>query len=140
IWLAERGGPARVVYAHAEDASVGALSHDETLLAIAHSEHGDSRHPAVRVVRTTDGGAVAEKSDGAGLGVTPLAFAPVAGDQRLLLLHERHGRAALLLWDVAAGTETELAIDLPGELVADFTPDARALLVWHTYAARTRLH
>jgi dipeptidyl aminopeptidase/acylaminoacyl peptidase len=140
IWLGERGGPARVVYAHAEDAGVGALSEDETLLAISHSEHGDSRHPAVRVVRTDDGSAVAEKSDGPGRGLTPLTFAPVRGDQRLLLLHERHGREELLIWDVAADTETELALDLPGELAADFTPDARALLVWHTYAARTRLH
>jgi len=140
IWLADRGGPARVVYEHAEDAGVGALSDDETLLAISHSEHGDSRHPAVRVVRTDDGSAVAEKSDGPGRGLTPLAFAPVPGDQRLLLLHERHGREELLIWDVAVDAETELAIDLPGELVADFTPDATALLVWHTYAARTRLH
>ena len=140
IWLADRGGPARVVYEHAEDAGVGALSDDETLLAISHSEHGDSRHPAVRVVRTGDGSAVAEKSDGPGRGLTPLAFAPVPGDQRLLLLHERHGREELLIWDVAADAETELAIDLPGELVADFTPDATALLVWHTHAARTRLH
>ena len=140
IWLGERGGPARVVYAHAEDAGVGALSDDETLLAISHSEHGDSRHPAVRVVRTADGGAVAEKSDGPGHGLTPLTFAPVPGDQRLLLLHERRGREELLIWDVDAGTETELVIDLPGELAADFTPDARALLVWHTHAARTRLH
>ena len=125
---------------HAEDAGVGALSDDETLLAISHSEHGDSRHPAVRVVRTADGSAVAEKSDGPGRGLTPLAFAPVPGDQRLLLLHERRGREELLVWDVDAGTETELAIDLPGELAADFTPDATALLVWHTHAARTRLY
>ena len=140
IWLGDRGGAARIVYEHAEDAGVGALSEDETLLAISHSEHGDSRHPAVRVVRTGDGGAVAEKSDGPGRGLTPLTFAPVEGDQRLLLLHERHGREELLIWDVVAGTETELAIDLPGELAADFTPDATALLVWHTHAARTRLH
>ena len=109
IWLRDRttDAPARVVYAHAEDAGVGALSDDETLLAISHSEHGDSRHPAVRVVRTADGSAVAEKSDGPGRGLTPLAFAPVPGDQRLLLLHERRGREELLVWDVAAGTETE---------------------------------
>ena len=113
------------MYAHAEDAGVGALSDDETLLAISHSEHGDSRHPAVRIVRTADGSAVAEKSDGPGRGLTPLAFAPVPGDQRLLLLHERRGREELLVWDVAAGTETELAIDLPGELAADFAPDAK---------------
>jgi dipeptidyl aminopeptidase/acylaminoacyl peptidase len=140
IWLGERTRPARVVYAHAEDAEVGALSEDETLLAIGHSEHGDSRHPAVRVVRTADGAAVAEKSDGPGLGLTPLAFVPVAGDTRLLLGHERRGREELLVWDVASGVETELKIDLPGELTADFTPDGAALLVWHTHAARTRLH
>ena len=145
IWLAERGGTggagsARVVYAHPEDAGVGALSDDETLLAISHSEHGDSRHPAVRVVRTDDGTPVADLSDGPGRGLTPLAFAPVPGDPRLLLVHERRGREELLVWDVVTGTETELAIDLPGELVADFTPDAAALLVWHTHAARTRLH
>ena len=80
IWLWDRTSdtPAHVVYAHPEDAGVGALSDDETLLAISHSEHGDSRHPAVRVVRTADGSAVAEKSDGPGKGLAPLSFAPVA--------------------------------------------------------------
>ena len=34
--------------------------YDGTLLAVVHSEHGDSRHPAVRVVRTGDGGTVVE--------------------------------------------------------------------------------
>jgi dienelactone hydrolase len=139
IWV-QRGGPAEVVYQHAEDAGVGALSEDETLLAISHSEHGDSRHPAVRVVRVSDGGLVAEKSDGPGKGLTPLVFAPIRGDGRLLLLHERHGREELLVWDVAAGTEREIALDLPGEVAADFYPDGRHLLVWHTAAARTRLH
>jgi dipeptidyl aminopeptidase/acylaminoacyl peptidase len=140
VWLWRGDGPAEVVYQHAEDASVGALSEDETLLAISHSEHGDSRHPAVRVVRVSDGGLVAEKSDGPGKGLTPLVFAPVRGDARLLLLHERHGREELLVWDVLAGTEREIALDLPGEVYADFHPDGRHLLVWHTAAARTRLH
>jgi len=140
IWLHRGDGPPEVVYTHAEDAGVGALSEDETLLAISHSEHSDSRHPAVRVVRVSDGGTVTEKSDGEGKGLTPLAFAPIAGDGRLLLLHERHGREELLIWDVLADTERELPLDLPGEIVADFYPDGRSLLVWHTHAARTRLH
>jgi dienelactone hydrolase len=140
IWVRRGLGPAEVIYAHREDAGVGALSEDETLLAISHSEHGDSRHPAVRVIRVADGGTVAEKSDGPGKALSPLAFAPVAGDGRLLLLHERHGREELLVWDVITGTETELALDLPGELMADFSPDASFLLVWHTHAARTRLY
>ncbi|WP_226370032.1 prolyl oligopeptidase family serine peptidase [Pseudonocardia oceani] len=140
IWLRRGDGPATVVYENAEDAGVGALSEDETLLAISHSEHGDSRHPSLRVVRVDDGGTLAELHDGPGKGLSPIAFAPVDGDPRLLVLHERHGREELLVWDVVAGTQTELALDLPGELSADFTPDARALLVWHTHAARTRLH
>lgn len=141
IWLHRPGdGDSKAVYEHPEDAGVGGLSEDETLLAISHSEHGDSRHPAVRVLRTGDLAVVGEKSDGPGKGLTPLTFSPVAGDQRLLLLHERRGREELLLWDVTAGTETELAVDLPGELSADFYPAADALLVWHTHAARTRLY
>lgn len=141
IWLHRNGSsePAEIVYESSEDAGVGALSEDETLLAISHSEHGDSRHPDVRVHRTSDGAAVAEKSDGPGKGLTPLVFSPVPGDQRLLLLHERRGREELLIWDVAADTETEIVLDLPGEVIADFYPDASALLVWHTHAGRVRL-
>jgi len=140
IWLRRGDGPARAIYTHPEDAGVGALSEDETLLAISHSEHGDSRHPAVRVVRVDDGALVAEKSDGPGRGLTPLAFVPRLGDSRLLLLHERRGREELLLWDPLTDTEQELDVDLPGELVADFYPDGGALLVAHTHAARTRLY
>jgi dipeptidyl aminopeptidase/acylaminoacyl peptidase len=139
IWV-RSDGAADVIYENAEDAGVGGLSEDETLLAISHSEHGDARHPDVRVVRVADGSTVAEKSDGPGKALTPLGFAPVVGDQRLLLLHERHGRAELLLWDVAADAETEIHLDLPGEVAADFAPDATFLLVWHTHAARTRLY
>lgn len=136
-------GPLETVYTHAEDAGVAALSEDETLLAITHSEHGDSRHPAVRILRAggaDTGATVAEKVDGPGRALTPLAFAPIAGDPRLLMLHERHGREELLLWDVVADTEIEIHLGLPGELVADFAPDATFLLVAHTHAARTRLH
>ena len=141
IWLHERGSDenARVVYRHTEDAGAGSLSEDETLLAIHHSEHGDSRHPSLRVLATADGAVVGELHDGPGKGLSPLAFSPVAGDQRLLVVHERRGREELLLWDPVSGEETELVLDLPGELVADFYPDASALLVWHLHAARTRL-
>jgi dipeptidyl aminopeptidase/acylaminoacyl peptidase len=148
IWLHRRDSdaPAELIYRHLEDAGIGALSEDETLLAISISEHGDSRHPDVRVLRISDDGVqtVVEKSDGPGKGLSPLAFSPVPGDQRMLLLHERHGREELLLWDVEADTETELTLDLPGEIMADFHPTTAggpdALLVWHTHAARTRLH
>lgn len=140
IWVSTGGAEARVVYQHTEDAGVAALSRDDELLAISHSEHGDSRHPAVRVLRAGDGETVAQKWDGAGLGLHALRFSPVAGDHRLLLTHERRGREELLIWDVLADTETELVLDLPGELTADWYPDGSALLIGHSHAARTELH
>ena len=140
VWISRDGKPAEVVYRSEHDAGVGALSRDERLLAIMHSEHGDSRHLAVRVLSTTRGTAVAERWDGPGKGLTVLGFAPLEGDPRLLLTHERHGRAELLIWDVAADTETELALELPGEVTADWYPDGAALLVLHHHCARSTLH
>jgi dienelactone hydrolase len=143
IYLSRSGGPAELIYQHTEDAGVGALSHDETLLAISHSEHGDSRHPALRVLRLPrEGGTetVAELADGPGRGLAPLEFPELAGDTRLLVGHERRGRDELLILDVATGEQTELPIDLPGDVSGGFYPDGRSLLVIHTHAARSTLH
>jgi dipeptidyl aminopeptidase/acylaminoacyl peptidase len=133
------GRPPQLVYQHEEDASVGDLSEDGTLLVIAHSEHGDSRNPALRVLRL-DGTPVADLWDGEGKGLNPLGFRPVAGDTQLLVQHERHGRDELLVWDVATGEQRELTIDLPGEIAAEWFPDGSALLVEHDAEARSELY
>lgn len=140
VFLSKDSAPAEVVYAHANDGGVAALSRDEALLAIAHSEHGDNRHPALRVLAVGDGSTVAEKWDGKGKGLEAISFSPAAGDQRLLVLHERHGREEPLIWDVAADTEIEIGIDLPGELAAEWYPDGSAILIVHTHEARNTLH
>ncbi len=144
IWTQVGEHDAVVAYTHREHAGVGALSRDETLLSIAHSEHGDSRHTALRVLRLDADGVVVETAgelfDGPGKNLDALEFAPTEGDARLLVGHERHGREALLIWDVATGEQTELEIDLPGEVAAEFTPDGTALLVEHVHAARSTLH
>ena len=127
-------------YNHADDAGIASLSRDESLIAISHSEHGDSRHPALRVLATDGFGTVSEKWDGEGKGLTALEFSPLPGDQRLLVLHERRGREELLVWDVREDTETELELDLPGEVVAGWYPDARALLVVHFHEGRSSLY
>lgn len=139
IHLCRPGASPEVLYQHAEDAHVAGLSRDETLIAIGHSEHGDSRHMALRVVRP-DGTTVADLWDGEGKGVYSCGFSPVAGDSRLLVNHERRGRPELLIWDPVAGTETELHIDLPGEIDADWYPDASALLISHSHHARDELY
>ena len=134
------GHPEHLLYQHAEDAWVGALSHDGTLLAIGHSEHGDNRHPAIRVVRVEDGSTVAELWDGEGKGVEPAGFAPIAGDCRLVVKHERRGRGELLIWDVLTGDQTDLVLDQPGEVSeAQWYRDSAALLVSIDHEARTRL-
>jgi dipeptidyl aminopeptidase/acylaminoacyl peptidase len=140
IFVAREGGAAEVIYAHANDADVSALSRDERLMAIAHSEHGDNRHPALRVLAVADGSPVAEKWDGEGKGLTAVDFSPVAGDPRLLVLHERRGKDEPLIWDVEADTEVEIVVDLPGEISAAWYPDGTAVLIEHTHEARNTLH
>ncbi|MGW0934539.1 S9 family peptidase [Streptomyces sp. NPDC002666] len=138
-----RPGSAPVeIYRHRESAGVGDLSHDGSLIALEHTEHGDAMHSALRVVRP-DGTAVAELDDTEGgtkeLGLTVLGFAPVAGDTRLLVGHQRRGRWEPMIWDPVAGTETDLAIDLPGDVGAEWYPDGSALLVEHGFEARSEL-
>ncbi|GAA3633007.1 prolyl oligopeptidase family serine peptidase [Kineosporia mesophila] len=141
IQIQEPGRPLRLIYEHTEDAGVGGLSEDGTLLALAHSEHGDSRHTALRVLAVSDGSTVADLWDGPGKSLEPLGFAPVTGDPRLLVLHERRGRGELLVWDAVAGTELEVKLDVLGEISdAEWFRDASALLVSVDHEARTRLY
>ena len=134
-----------LVYEHEQSASIGALSRDGTLLAVDHSEHGDARHPAVRVLdlrAVPAGGApgvVGELWDGPGRSTSAVEFAPVDGDRRLLVTHERGGRPALLIWDLATGEQTEIDPGLPGEVSGGWLPDARGLVLRHDHEARSTL-
>jgi dienelactone hydrolase len=133
------GADPYVVYAHSEDAYVIDLTRDESLIAINHSEHGDSRHMALRVVRP-DGEAVADLWDGPGKGLGGLAFSPVPDDQRLLVEHERQGKPEPLIWEPLTGDVQEIRLDLPGEIGADWYPDGSALLISHSHHARDELY
>jgi len=134
-------GLARVLYRHEEDADVAGLSRDERLVALEHSEHGDSRHKALRVVAVEDGSTVAELWDGPGLGLSVLGFSPVPGDSRLLAVHERTGRPLPFLWEPETGRQTELALAaLAGDLTAEWYEDGAALLVHAEERARSTLH
>ncbi|GAA4770356.1 prolyl oligopeptidase family serine peptidase [Streptomyces sanyensis] len=130
------------IYRHRESAVVGDLSHDGTLLALEHTEHGDAMHSALRVMRL-DGTTVAELDDTRGgeeeLGLEVLGFAPVEGDGRLLVGHQRRGRWEPMVWDVIGGTQRDLSIELPGDVSAEWFPDGSALLIVHSHEARDEL-
>lgn len=129
------------VYHHAYPASVGGLSRDATLLAVSHTEHGDTLHPILRVVDPTTGAALAEADDGPGNMTAPAGWSPVPGDERLALLADASGRVRPQVWTPATGERVDLDLDLPGEVwVADWWPDASALLLGHTHLGRTDLH
>src|SRR2546428_4069229 len=132
-------GALRRIYAHKQSASVGDLSRDETYFALWHSEHGDSRNRAIRVL-DLEGRTIAEKWDGAGRGLHVFRWAPVAGDQRIIVGHERTGIERPIIWDVTNDTEIALDFELPGEVAADWYPDARALLIDHDHRGRTELY
>ncbi|WP_421107854.1 S9 family peptidase [Streptomyces sp. NEAU-S77] len=142
IHVVTPGAEPREIYRHRESAGVGDLSHDGTLIAVEHTEHGDAMHSAIRVVRL-DGTAVAELDDTKDgteeLGLSVMGFAPVAGDTRLLVGHQRRGRWEPMVWDPLTGVETALAIDLPGDVGADWFPDGSALLIAHDHQARGEL-
>ncbi|MFF2134959.1 prolyl oligopeptidase family serine peptidase [Streptomyces sp. NPDC058193] len=142
VHLVRAGAEPVEIYRHRESAGVGDLSHDGTLIALEHTEHGDAMHSALRVVRA-DGSTVAELDDTEGgtkeLGLSVLGFAPSAGDTRLLVAHQRRGRWEPMIWDPVAGTQTDLHVDLPGDAGAEWYPDGSALLIEHSFEARSEL-
>jgi dienelactone hydrolase len=131
------GTELRVLYRHAEDASVEAITRDGTLVAISHSEHGDSRHPALRVL-AWDGTAVAELDDGPGLGLHPITF--LGESDELLVGHERRGRDELLVFSPRSGAVRELDLPLDGELSAVAAPDGSWLAVVAEHRGRSTVH
>lgn len=140
IHLARPGEEPVEIYRHKESAGVGDLSHDGDLIVIEHTEHGDALHSALRVVRP-DGSTVAELDDSEGgtkeLGLSVLGFAPVAGDARLLVGHQRHGHWEPMVWNPLTGSTEELSFGLPGDVGAEWYPDGSALLVVHSHQARS---
>jgi len=138
IHLCAEGGSTRL-YAHREHARVVSLSTDERLFAIEHSEHGDSRNPAIRVLDRA-GKKVAELWDGPGKGLDARKWSPVPGDARVLVMHDRTGQARPLVYDVERDEQREVALELSGEVDASWYPDARALLIEHEHRGRSELY
>ena len=127
------------VYQGSEASWLGGMSEDEQLICFHHAENSDSRHPQLRVI-DTQGTVVAELSDGPDLGLDSVGFPPVAGDDRVLVLHERTGLKRPLIWWPRTGETREIEVDLPGEVSASWFQDGSALLIDHEMAGRSELY
>ncbi|WP_020578938.1 prolyl oligopeptidase family serine peptidase [Actinopolymorpha alba] len=88
----------------------------------------------------SDGKTVGELWDGPGRGLRVVGFAPLSGDARLLIQHERSGRSQPLVWDLESGACNEPRVDLPGELVGSWYPHGKALLLRHHRHGRDELY
>jgi len=138
--ICEGGADARVIHRHHETVEVAGLSYDSSLLCLEHAEHGDNLHFALRVIDPRTGRTVGDQWDGDGMGLSAAGWAPLAGDQRLALVHERQGRDRPAVWDLATGERHDFPVDLPGDVsVAGWWPDASALLLVHDHEGRNRL-
>jgi len=141
VYVIEGGAEARLLHHHEELVEVAGLSRDSALLALVHAEHGDTIHPAVRVVDRRTGDVVGDQWDGPGLGLSVAGWSPVAGDQRVAMLHEKEGLQRPAVWDLVTGERRDYAVDLPGDVeIEDWWPDAAALLLAHDHEGRSRLH
>lgn len=70
-------------------------------------------------------------------GITPVAFAPIAGDTRFLANTDVTGFKRPVIWDVASGDRIDLPFNgIDGDIVAwDWSPDARRLLIMQFVSA-----
>jgi len=140
VYVVRDGEDPRRVYAHEQSAFIEGLSRDGTLVALFHSEHGDSRNRILRII-DLDGRCVTELSHGPGHGISPSGgWSPVVGDARYLAVHDLEDLERPLILDAKTGASTEIGLELPGETFADWYPDARSLLIGHDHRGRTELY
>jgi dipeptidyl aminopeptidase/acylaminoacyl peptidase len=149
IHVSVGGGAAVELYRSAEAVRIGSveehgfcrggLSADGSLLCLEHAEHGDLIHPALRVIDPRSGSTVGEQLD-PGMSVVAKCWAPLPGDQRLALDHERERQARPAVWDLSTGERSDLQLELVGEVrVLDWWPDGSALLLKQLVEGRHRL-
>jgi acetyl esterase/lipase len=140
VYVARDGADPRRIYAHAQSAFIEGISRDGRLVALFHSEHGDSRNRDLRII-DLDGRCIAELSHGPGHGISASGgWSPAAGDTRYLAIHDREDLERPLILDAKTGVSIEIKLDLPGETFADWYPDARSLLIGHDHRGRTELY
>lgn len=145
VYVARGREPARLAYRHEQPAGVGrdwpegvgGLSSDGSLVCIRHSEHGDIRHFALRVLDVRTGEPVADLED-PGRRLDPVAWSPVG--RELLFVSELGSFECPALWDLASGERRDIQVHIPGAVIPlGWYPDGSAVLARQEHEAIDRL-
>ena len=136
-------GTPRMIYQSQQETWQSVLSyHGEVVAAQSTARAGGMRRYSVLAFDTASGKQIGELWDGAEHSVEPVAFAPLAGDFRLLATTTRSGFKRPLIWNPLTGERTDLALsEVEGELVPlDWSPDGEQILLSHLHQATQQLY
>ena len=129
VWLIAGERAPRAIYRLDACAWLRGLSSNGQLISILHTEHGDYRHPAARIMRL-DGTVVADRWDGNTALMDVGGWSPVGSPPQLVLFREAEGWRAPWLWTPENNAIRDLAVGVPGETrMAAWYPDGSALVV-----------
>ncbi|MEX0983869.1 MAG: prolyl oligopeptidase family serine peptidase [Actinomycetota bacterium] len=116
---------------------LGGLSPDGRFAVIRHTEHGDILRPALRIVETATGGAIADIDDQP----RRLEAGPWSEDGiRFAFTNELADRARPSVWDAGSRERFDLDVDLPGDVYPVQWYADGDLLVRHEFEARAQLY
>ena len=125
-------GERRVIYRSAQEAWESVASYDGELVGmISTARAGGTRHYSVLAFDVTSGAPIGEVWDGPEASVTTVAFAPVAGDPRLLAATTRSGYVRPLIWNPRTGERRDIPLDtFDGDIYPlDWSADATRILL-----------
>jgi dienelactone hydrolase len=136
--LAER----RRLFHSAQFALGPILSYSGDIAVIATTERTGMQHYDLRAFDVSSGDQIAELWDGPENSVEPVAFCPVAGDERLLATTNKTGVTRPLIWCPRTGERTDLALDeLEGEVMPwGWSFDGERILLCHLQQAVQHLY
>ena len=134
-------GPPRRIHSRPRLLIGPVFSHDGAIAVLAASPDARSLRYGLVALDTATGRVLGEMADADGR-LWAVAFAPRAGDARLLAGSNGSGVDRPLIWDIARGTREDIALDaLEGDVLpVDWSHDGNRVLVEHLARAVQRFY
>jgi dipeptidyl aminopeptidase/acylaminoacyl peptidase len=131
-------GPLRLIYQTQQETWESILSHGGEIATMKSTERaGGMRRYSTLAFDVASGEQMGELWDGLEHSVEPVAFAPLAGDWRLLASTTLSGFSRPLIWNPRTGERRDLSLpELQGEVMPlDWSPDGKRVLLHQLHQA-----